>query len=47
ARLYRTNAERLAALPGWLAFYNHRRPHTALGGRPPIAVVNKVHGNYI
>jgi transposase InsO family protein len=46
ARLYRTNAERLAALPGWLAFYNHRRPHTALGGRPPIAAVNNVHGNY-
>ncbi len=46
ARLYRTNAERLAALPGWLAFYNHRRSHTALGGRPPITVVNKVHGNY-
>jgi transposase InsO family protein len=47
ARLYRSNAERLRALPGWVHFYNHHRPHTALGGKAPMqALVNKVGGNY-
>lgn len=35
-RLYTSNQQRLRALPGWLSFYNWRRPHTALGGRPPF-----------
>lgn len=35
-RLYTSNTARLRALHRWLAFYNRRRPHTALGGRPPI-----------
>ena len=39
ARLYRSNRARLDALPRWLEFYNRRRPHTALGGRPPITRV--------
>ncbi len=38
-RLYTSNARRLRALPRWLEFYNRRRPHTALGGRPPITRV--------
>jgi transposase InsO family protein len=47
ARLYRSGSERLEALSHWLEFYNHRRPHSALGGLPPMAVlVNKVHGNH-
>jgi transposase InsO family protein len=47
ARLYSTNDERLGALQGWVQFYNQRRPHTALGGQPPMAVlVNNVRGNY-
>jgi transposase InsO family protein len=37
ARLYRSNASRLAALPRWLDTYNRRRPHTALGGLAPIS----------
>ena len=37
ARLYRSNGARLAALPRWLESYNRRRPHTALGGLPPIS----------
>jgi transposase InsO family protein len=35
-RLYTSNSERLRALHRWVAFYNRRRPHTAVGGRPPI-----------
>jgi len=47
ARLYTTNAERLAVLPSWIKFYNQRRPHTALEGLPPMAaLVNNVGGNY-
>ena len=47
ARLYRSNAERRRAFTRWLRFYNHRRPHTALDGLTPMAVlVNNVHGNH-
>jgi transposase InsO family protein len=46
ARLFRSNAQRLASLPRWLETYNRRRPHAALGGLTPQAVfVNKVGGN--
>jgi len=34
---YRTSRERTAALQGFLDFYNHNRPHRALGSRPPSA----------
>jgi transposase InsO family protein len=46
SRTYTTNAARLAALPTFVDFYNHRRPHTALGGLSPAAVVNNVHGDH-
>ena len=46
ARTYRSNAERLAALPGFVDFYNQRRPHTALGGLSPTAVVNNGRGDH-
>jgi len=47
ARPYRSNDERLSALPGWLDFYNHGRPHTALDGLTPHqALVNNVGGNH-
>jgi transposase InsO family protein len=35
-RLYRSNAERTAALQPFLDEYNGDRPHTALGGLPPL-----------
>jgi transposase InsO family protein len=35
-RLYTSNSARLRALRRWVDFYNRRRPHTAVGGRPPI-----------
>jgi transposase InsO family protein len=37
SRLYRSESARRAALPAWLHFYNHHRPHTAIGRIPPIA----------
>lgn len=39
ARLYTSNAERLAALPVWVDFYNRERPHRALRGRSPMSVL--------
>jgi transposase InsO family protein len=35
--LYRNSSERTAALDAWLDYYNHRRRHSALGHKPPIA----------
>ena len=46
ARPYASNAARLATLPAFLDFYNQRRPHTALGGLSPAAVVNNVRGDH-
>jgi len=47
-RLYQDNQERVESLPAYLESYNERRPHTALGGQPPMAaLVNNVRGNYI
>jgi transposase InsO family protein len=39
-RAYRNNRHRALALPRWLAIYNNHRPHTALGGQPPISRVS-------
>ena len=36
-RPYMSNGERLATLQPWVAGYNQRRPHTALGGKAPIS----------
>ena len=38
--IYRSSAERNAALAGWLDWYNTRRPHGALSHKPPIARLN-------
>ncbi|WP_143250034.1 IS481 family transposase, partial [Amycolatopsis sacchari] len=35
-RFYPSEALRRAALPPWLHFYNHHRPHSATSGKPPI-----------
>ena len=34
--IYRSSAERQAALSGWLEFYNRRRPHGSLGHQAPM-----------
>jgi len=46
ARPYDSNEERSAALPRFVDFYNRSRPHTALGGRSPLDVVNNVLGDH-
>ena len=35
--IYRSSAERTAALDGWLWHYNHHRKHSALSHKPPVA----------
>ena len=35
--VYRTSAERTAALSGWLGWYNRLRPHRSLGRKPPLS----------
>jgi transposase InsO family protein len=46
-RLYRSNQERLAALPAWVLYYNTERTHTGLGAITPMeALVNNLHGNH-
>lgn len=34
---YRNSSARNRALPHWLRHYNERRPHSSLGGQPPIS----------
>jgi transposase InsO family protein len=40
--VYRSHHERAAALPHWLDHYNRCRPHSPLGGRPPISRVQRM-----
>ena len=44
--IYRSSAERTAALDGWLWHYNHRRRHAAIGRQPPVSRTNLL-GSYI
>jgi transposase InsO family protein len=39
---YATSQHRLEALPAWLHYYNHHRPHAALGRLPPASRVNNL-----
>jgi transposase InsO family protein len=41
---YRSHRHRAAALPHWLRYYNERRPHSSLGGLPPISRVHNLCG---
>jgi transposase InsO family protein len=45
ARFYDSEAERRAALPDWLHFYNHHRIHSAIGGTP-ISRNNNLPGHH-
>ncbi len=41
---YRSSRHRAAALPHWLRYYNEHRPHSSLGGLPPISRIHNVRG---
>jgi transposase InsO family protein len=43
---YPTSHHRSKALPGFIRWYNRRRPHSALGARPPLSRVANVCGQY-
>jgi transposase InsO family protein len=50
--IYGNSAERRAALPGWLDFYNRQRPHRSLSHQPPLQRLealrrNNLAGSYI
>jgi hypothetical protein len=45
-KLYTSENVRRAALAGWLHQYNHHRPHSALGGLPPITRLNNLAGHH-
>ena len=46
ARLYGSESARRKALPAWIHHYNHHRPHTATGKRPPITRLTNLTGQY-
>jgi transposase InsO family protein len=41
---YRSSHHRDQALPHWLTHYNHNRPHSGIGNRPPISRVHNLRG---
>jgi transposase InsO family protein len=46
ARLYSSESARRNALKAWIHYYNHHRPHTATGNRPPISRLTNLSGQY-
>jgi len=46
-KAYASESARRNALTAWLHIYNHHRPHTALGGQPPVTRVTNVPGQNI
>jgi transposase InsO family protein len=45
-RMFASESARRKALPAWLHEYNHHRPHTAIGGHPPITRLTNLSGQY-
>jgi len=43
---YPTSAHRARALPGFVRWYNRRRPHSSIAGQPPISRVSHLCGHY-
>jgi transposase InsO family protein len=39
---YRSSHHRDRALPHWLEYYNHTRPHSGIGNGPPISRVHNL-----
>ena len=46
AHHYQSETERRQALAGWLHEYNHHRPHSAIGAKPPISRLTNVPDQY-
>ncbi len=46
ARFYASETQRRQALPSWLHTYNHHRPHSAIGGKPPITRLTNLPGHH-
>ncbi|MQA00099.1 MAG: transposase, partial [Dehalococcoidia bacterium] len=44
--VYPSSVHRARALSRWLRWYNRRRPHGSLGGRPPVSRVSHLCGQY-
>jgi len=45
--VYQTSSQRCRALPAWLAFYNHRRPHGSLNRQAPVARLDALRNNLV
>ena len=45
-KFYASENARRAAPAGWLHQYNHHRPHSALGGQPPISRLDNLAGHH-
>lgn len=45
-KFYSSESARLAALPAWVHWYNHHRPHSAIGRAAPITRLNNVPGHH-
>lgn len=46
-KFYTSESARLAALPAWVHWYNHHRPHSGIGRAAPITRLNNVPGHHI
>jgi transposase InsO family protein len=46
AQLFTSETARRQAFPAWLHTYNHHRPHTGIGGQPPISRLTNLSGQY-
>jgi transposase InsO family protein len=46
AFIYPTSTHRARALPGYLRWYNTHRPHSGIGGHPPISRISHAAGSY-
>ena len=47
AQLFISETARRSAFPACLHTYNHHRPHTGIGGHPPISRLTNLPGQYI
>ena len=43
---YPSSAHRARALPGYIRWYNQHRPHSSIGGKPPISRVSHLCGHH-